>query len=52
MATQSHTHSKDCPDYKAAAADRAKRDAASAERARRLQAAARAQWMDTYDKVK
>jgi hypothetical protein len=27
MATRSHTHSKDCPDYKAAAADRAKRDA-------------------------
>jgi hypothetical protein len=52
MANQSHTHSKNCPDYKAAAADRAKRDAATAERGRRMQAAARAHWMDTYDRMK
>ena len=52
MTKPSHTHSKDCPDYKAAAADRAKHDAAAAERERRLQTAAHAHWMETYDKVK
>ena len=52
MAKQSHTHSKDCPDYKTAAAERAKHAAAAAERERRLQAVARAHWMDTYDKLK
>jgi hypothetical protein len=52
MTEQSHTHSKDCSDYKAAAADRARRDAATAERELRLQAAARARWMDGYEKVK
>ena len=50
VAKESHTHTKDCPDYKAAAADRAKRDAAAAEREQRHQAAAHAYWMDTYDK--
>jgi hypothetical protein len=52
MAKQSHTHSKDCPDYKAAAADRAKRDAALAERERRLREAAHAHWMDANERVK
>jgi hypothetical protein len=41
-----HTHTKDCPDYKAAAADRAKRDAAIKEREIRHQAFAQAEWMD------
>jgi hypothetical protein len=43
---QQHTHTKDCPDYKAAAADRAKRDAAIKERETRHQALAHAEWMD------
>ena len=45
MAVQQHTHTKDCPDYKAAAADRAKRDAAAKEREARQQAFAHAEWM-------
>jgi hypothetical protein len=52
MAKPHHTHTKDCPDYKAAAADRAKRDADAAKRETRLQEVARSYWMDTYDKVK
>ena len=52
MAKPTHTHTKDCPDYKAAIADRAKRDAATLERQTHLQAVARSYWMDAYDKVK
>ena len=47
-----HTHSKDCPDYKAAAADRAKRDAETAKRQMRLQDEAHSRWMGAYDKPK
>ena len=50
MANQTHTHSKDCPDYKAAAADRAKRDAAIKELELRQQVAAHAEWMGDHRK--
>ena len=52
MAKQKHTHSKDCPDYKAAATDRAKHEAAVLELELRLRAVAHAHWMDAYEKVK
>jgi hypothetical protein len=45
MAT-SHFHTKDCPDRKAAAADRAQHDAAAKKREARQQALAHAQWFD------
>ena len=41
---QTHTHAKDCPDRKEAAADRAQHDANTKQREARQQAAARAQW--------
>jgi hypothetical protein len=40
----SHTHPKDCPDQKAAAADRAKRAAATKRREERLLVRARVTW--------
>lgn len=49
VAKQQHTHSKDCPDYKAAKTERAKRDAAAIEREVRRQAIAHARWMDDHD---
>jgi hypothetical protein len=52
MAKTQHTHTKDCPDYKAASADRAKHAAAAIQREARLQAAAHSHWMETYSKVK
>jgi hypothetical protein len=52
MAKLRHTHAKDCPDYKAATADRAKHAAAAIERERRRQAVAQSYWMDAYDKLK
>lgn len=52
MADPRHTHTKDCPDYKAARAERAKHEAAALEREIRLQAVAHSYWMDAYDKVK
>jgi len=52
MTKPRYTHTKDCPDFKAAAQDRAKRDAAALERELRLRAVAHAQWMDAYDTVK
>jgi hypothetical protein len=52
MAKTQHTHTKDCPDYKAASADRAKHAAAAVLREARLQAAAHSHWMETYSKVK
>jgi hypothetical protein len=42
----SHFHTKDCPDRKAAAADRAQHDAAAKKREARQQALAHAQWFD------
>jgi hypothetical protein len=45
-----HTHAKNCPDYKAAVADRAKRDKAASEQEVRRQALALAYWMDAYNK--
>lgn len=48
MNNHPHTHAKECPDYKAAAADRAKRDATMKEREHRQQAAAHAEWMGEY----
>jgi hypothetical protein len=52
MAKVLHTHTKDCPDYKEASADRAKHAAAAVKREVRRQAAAHSYWMDAYDKVK
>lgn len=48
MAKQQATHAKDCPDYKAASADRAKHAAAAVEREVRRQALAHSHWMDAY----
>jgi hypothetical protein len=52
MAKQQHTHTKDCPDYKAAAQDRAKHAAAALERELAFRAAAHAEWLDAYYNVK
>jgi hypothetical protein len=52
MPKPQHTHTKDCPDYKEAIADRAKRDAAAIKRESRLQVLARSHWLDAYDKVR
>jgi len=41
-----HTHPKDCPDQKAAAADRKRHADVLAERQRRQQALAHAEWFD------
>jgi hypothetical protein len=43
-----HTHPKDCPDHKAAAADRKKHEAGLAERQRQQQIVARAEWFEWY----
>jgi hypothetical protein len=51
MAT-SHTHTKDCPDRKAAAADRAAHDAAAKKREILRQGQAHAQWFDTHVKIR
>jgi hypothetical protein len=48
----SHTHTKDCPDRKAAAADRAEHDAAAKKREKVRQSLAQAQWFDTHIKIK
>jgi hypothetical protein len=45
-----HTHSKDCPDRKAAAADRAKHDAAARVREARQQVAAHTIWVGAEPK--
>ena len=42
--TPIHTHPKDCPDHKAAAADRAKHAAAARVREEHLLTRARARW--------
>jgi hypothetical protein len=49
MAT-SHTHAKDCPDRKAAAAERAQHEAAFKKREILRQALAQAEWFDWYKK--
>jgi hypothetical protein len=41
-----HTHPKDCPDQKAAAIDRKQHEAARAERQRRQQILAHAEWLE------
>jgi hypothetical protein len=41
-----HTHPKDCPDQKAAAADRKRHADVMAERQRRQQALAHAEWFE------
>ena len=41
-----HTHPKDCPDQKAAATDRKQHEVARAERQRRQQILARAEWLE------
>jgi hypothetical protein len=45
--TTSHTHPKDCPDRKAAAADRAKHAAAAKARELRQKARAHTAWFGT-----
>jgi hypothetical protein len=45
-----HTHAKDCPDRKAAAADRAKHDAAARVREARQQALAHTIWVGAEPK--
>jgi hypothetical protein len=42
----SHTHPKDCPDQKAASNDRKQHDADRAERQRKWQILAHAEWFD------
>jgi hypothetical protein len=51
MAT-THTHTKDCPDRKAAAADRAAHEAAAKKREVLRQGQAHAQWFDTHVKIR
>lgn len=46
-----HTHPKDCPDQKVAAADRKQHEAARAERQRRGQLLAHAEWFEWYPVV-
>lgn len=41
-----HTHPKDCPDQKAAATDRKQREADRAERQKRQQILAHAEWFE------
>jgi hypothetical protein len=43
-----HGHPKDCPDQKAAATDRKQHEAARAERQRRQQILARAEWFEWF----
>jgi hypothetical protein len=43
-----HTHPDNCPDRKAAAADRKQHEAARVERQSRQQALAHAEWFDWY----
>jgi hypothetical protein len=43
-----HTHPKDCPDHKAAAADRKQHEAARAQRQTRQQILARAEWFEWF----
>lgn len=44
--TTNHTHPKDCADQKAAATDRKQHEAVRAERQRRQQILARAEWFE------
>ena len=46
--SEANTHPKDCPDQKAAAADRKRHEAARAERQRRQQILAHAVWLEWY----
>jgi hypothetical protein len=48
MTVTKYTHPKDCPDAKGAAADRKQHEAARLIREARLQAFARAEWLDWY----
>ena len=47
---QSHTHTKDCPDRKEAATERAQHEAASKKAEVVRQALAQAEWFDWYKK--
>ena len=49
--TTEHTHPKNCPDQKAAATDRKQIDALRAERQRRQQISAHAEWLEWYPVV-
>lgn len=46
MISNTHTHTKDCPDRKAAVADRKAHDTLIRAREQRLQLLARAEWFD------
>ena len=43
-----HTHPKDCPDHKEAAADRKLHDAVAKKREERQQVLAHSEWFDWY----
>jgi hypothetical protein len=43
-----HTHPKDCPDHKEAAADRKTHDATAKKREERQQVLAHAEWFDWF----
>jgi hypothetical protein len=47
---KSHTHTKDCPDRKEAATERAQHEAESKKREVVRQALAQAEWFDWYKK--
>jgi hypothetical protein len=48
MTATKHTHPNDCPDHKAAIADRKQHEAARPERQLRQQALAHTRWLDWY----
>jgi hypothetical protein len=48
MSVDKHTHTRDCPDYKEAAADRKAREAVQQEREVRQQAHARLEWLEWF----
>jgi hypothetical protein len=48
-ASTTHSHQHDCPDYKAAAADRAQNEVQRRDRQERLQVSARAEWLGMPD---
>jgi hypothetical protein len=48
MPIATHTHSKDCPDRKAADADRKQHEADRMKRQQRQQALAHAEWFEWY----
>jgi hypothetical protein len=48
MTPTKHTHPRDCPDHRAAVADRRQHEAERMDRQLRQQALAHAQWLEWY----